>query len=129
MIVDTQGHNYAWYVGLLNSAESKTVSQIEKRTPEQDEVPLKLLPAQTEIYKGIRVSVYRSGAEDCTNGGVSSKYDELLIIGEGIDPVCEETDPEKVVELTNRLGHYFVKPITIEKPQCPKPHLFCWNLW
>ncbi|KST62238.1 DUF3560 domain-containing protein [Mastigocoleus testarum] len=114
MIVDTQGHNYAWYVGILNITESEEIPQIGKQTPGQNDAPLKLLPAQT-IYTGIRVSVYRSGAEDCTNGGVSSKYEELLIIGEGIDPVCEETDPEKVVELKNRLGHYFVKPITIEK--------------
>ncbi len=120
MIVDTQGHNYAWYVGLLSSAKSETISQIEEQTtPEKNDTTLKLLPAQKEtqkhVYKGIRVSVYRSGTEDFTNSGISSKYDELLIIGEGIDPVSEETDLQKVVELKNILGHYFVKPINIEK--------------
>ena len=121
IIVDTQGHNYAWYVGLLSSAESETISQIEEQTtPEEDDTTLKLLPAQKEtqkhVYKGIRVSVYRcSDTEDCTNGGVSSKYDELLIIGEGIDPVSEETDQEKVVQLKNRLGHYFVEPINVKR--------------
>ena len=31
------------------------------------------------IIKALPVSVYRHGRVDCTNGGVSSKYDELLI--------------------------------------------------
>lgn len=29
---------------------------------------------------GLRVSVYRSSLGDCTNGGVSSKYDNLTVV-------------------------------------------------
>ena len=55
--------------------------------------------------KGLRISVYRHGNYDCTNGGISSRYNELILVGEGIEgPVTVDLDnpPENVVKIVKR---------------------------
>lgn len=52
--------------------------------------------------KGIHVSVLRSTLGDCTNGGVSSKQDTFLLVGEGIPAVFEARPGEVVLELVKR---------------------------
>lgn len=55
--------------------------------------------------KGLTIYVYRSGIGDCTNGGISSRYNELILVGEGIEgPVTVDLDnpPENLVKIVKR---------------------------
>lgn len=55
--------------------------------------------------KGLTLRVYRSGLGDCTNGGISSRYNTLILVGDGIEgPVSVDLDnpPENVVKIVRR---------------------------
>lgn len=55
--------------------------------------------------QGLTIYVYRSPLGDCTNGGISSKYRELILVGEGIEgPVSVDLDnpPENLVKIVRR---------------------------
>ena len=56
--------------------------------------------------KGLTIYVYRNSKfGDCSNGGISSRYDELILVGEGIEgPVTVDLDnpPENVVKIVKR---------------------------
>lgn len=55
--------------------------------------------------KGLLVFVYRDNLGDCTNGGISSRYDRLILIGDGVDgPMTVDLDDpaENVVKLVKR---------------------------
>lgn len=40
-----------------------------------------------EKDKGLLVRVYRGQSTDCTNGGITSRVDRLILIGEGVPEV------------------------------------------
>lgn len=67
--------------------------------------------------KGLLVFVYRNGS-DCTANGISSKHDQLILIGDNI-PEIFEGDETNTVKLVKRqfLGSEYlhVEPIT-ERP-------------
>lgn len=55
--------------------------------------------------KGLTVWVYRSGLGDCSMNGISSRYDTLILIGEGVEGPVDvdlENPPENVVKLVKR---------------------------
>lgn len=55
--------------------------------------------------QALMVWVYRDGMGDCTNGGISSKYEKLFLIGDGVEgPFTVDMDnpPENVVVLVKR---------------------------
>lgn len=54
--------------------------------------------------KALPISVYRAAdMRDCTNGGISSKYGELLLIcPEGFLQIDEDNPPENLVKLVRR---------------------------
>lgn len=53
--------------------------------------------------KVLPINVYRNGSSDCTNGGISSKFSQLLLVcPEGYITVDEENLPENVVKLVKR---------------------------
>lgn len=57
------------------------------------------------MVKGLTIWVYRDRLGDCTNGGISSRYDELILVGEGIEgPVSVDLDnpPENLVKIVKR---------------------------
>lgn len=58
-----------------------------------------------KVY-GLPVSVYKDGSGyDCTRNGISSRYDRLILIGEGIEGFREvdlDNPPENVVHLVKR---------------------------
>ena len=58
------------------------------------------------MVKGLSISVYRNARGwDCTNGGISSRYSELILVGEGIEgPVTVDLDnpPENLVKIVKR---------------------------
>lgn len=52
--------------------------------------------------KGLHVNVLRSTLGDCTAGGVTSKYDTFLLVGEGIPELFEAREGEVVLRLVKR---------------------------
>lgn len=70
---------------------------------------------EEQIFYGIKVEVYRTSAghNSPVSEGNSTRFDTLLLVGEGIPPVDSETDPDKVLILHKRLELYFAKPVSI----------------
>lgn len=58
------------------------------------------------IVQGLRVYVYRNKSiGDCTNGGISSRYDTLILVGKGVEgPEIVDLDdpPENAAKLVRR---------------------------
>lgn len=58
--------------------------------------------------KALRINVYRSNGwdgkpSDCTNGGISAKYDQLLLVCEdGVVEIDENNPPENLVKVVTR---------------------------
>lgn len=68
--------------------------------------------------KGLRVTVFRPSYGDCSNDGLSSKYNELILVGDGVvGPLTVDLDnpPENVVMLVKRTifrrEHLHVTPL------------------
>lgn len=74
--------------------------------------------------RGLYVDVYRtSRLGDCTNGGISSKYDRLLLIGvDGPEEVDMDNLPENAVKVSGIYlageYHYHVRPVKGPDPGC-----------
>lgn len=49
------------------------------------------------MTKGMIVNIFRTDRQDCSNGGISSKFDRALLIGEGIPEIFEDADLPKIV--------------------------------
>lgn len=57
------------------------------------------------MVKGLTLHVYRNGLGDCTNNGISSRYDTLILIGDGVEgPVSVDLEYplENVVKIVKR---------------------------
>ena len=55
--------------------------------------------------QGLVIYVYRGKFGDCSNGGISSRYNELILVGEGIEgPEVVDLDnpPENAVKIVKR---------------------------
>lgn len=53
--------------------------------------------------KALPIDVYRSKSVDCTNGGISSKFNSLLLVcKEGFIDVDESNPPENLVKVNKR---------------------------
>lgn len=53
--------------------------------------------------KALRIDVFKNGSYDCTNGGISSKYNELLLVcDEGYIDIDENNLPENLVKIVTR---------------------------
>ena len=53
--------------------------------------------------KALPIYVYKTRSGDCTNGGITSKYNELLLICEdGFVDVDENNPPENLVKVVTR---------------------------
>lgn len=61
--------------------------------------------------KGLILTVLRPAHGcDCTNGGISSKAKDVLVVGPGIAEVFEESDDIPTVIINDRKGHKFLRP-------------------
>jgi hypothetical protein len=61
--------------------------------------------------KGMLMNVYRSVSYgDCTNGGVTSKADTVLLVGEGVPHVFEESDRHPKLVLKYHCGGWIAQP-------------------
>lgn len=59
--------------------------------------------------KGLVINVYKSGNIDCTNNGISSKVNKVLLCGEGIPEIFEESEdcpPVRLVKRNLQNGEY-----------------------
>lgn len=64
------------------------------------------------IVKGLNCDVLVSKwMSDSSNGGISSQYDSLYLIGNNIDKVITISDIRKVVSLQFSLGSFYCKPL------------------
>lgn len=53
--------------------------------------------------KGLIVSVLRNAEiGDCTNGGLSSKYTSILLVGEGVPEIFDESENRPTMKLVRR---------------------------
>ena len=53
--------------------------------------------------KALRIEVYKSNLGDCSNGGITSKYNDLLLVCEdGYIDVDEFNPPENLVKVVTR---------------------------
>ena len=74
--------------------------------------------------RGLYIDVYRtSRLSDCTNSGISSRYDRLLLIGvDGPEEVDPDNLPENAVKISGVwLGneyHYHLRPVKDPDPNC-----------
>ena len=58
--------------------------------------------------KGLYVSVYRNAGNsmfdgDCTNGGISSKPNGLILVGDGVPEITEPNDLVPAIRLIKRI--------------------------
>lgn len=68
--------------------------------------------------KGMILEVYRSSRlGDCTNGGISAKAGEVVVVGPGVPPIFDPRD-RPIVVIDERMGYRFLRPID----DCPKTH-------
>lgn len=70
--------------------------------------------------RALPIDVYRHGKYDCTNGGISSRFTELLLICDnGFITIDDENPPENAVKLVKRhlFGSdiYHIEPLTAPK--------------
>lgn len=53
--------------------------------------------------KALPINIYRTSGPDCTNGGISSRYNELLLVcDEGYVDIDENNPPENLVKVVTR---------------------------
>ena len=67
--------------------------------------------------KGLSVSIYKFPLGDCTNSGLSSKFDSLLLVGDGIKNGPFETSDAKdylVCEYRERSDDFIATPKSIK---------------
>lgn len=57
------------------------------------------------MKKGLLVFVYRHGC-DCTAGGITSKLEQIILVGPGIEGPFEVKEGEPYLELTQRSADY-----------------------
>ena len=64
-----------------------------------------------EIEKGMSVDVYKTNSlGDCTNGGISSKFDKMILVGEGIPRIFKPSEDTPAIYLKQYCGDYIAVP-------------------
>lgn len=65
----------------------------------------------TPNRKGMRLSVYRNvELGDCTNGGISSRYKTVTLVGPGVPEIFEVREDAPAVVIDQRIGYFFLRP-------------------
>jgi hypothetical protein len=68
---------------------------------------------EVKPLKGMTCEVYASKSiGDCTNGGISSKYNTLTLVGDGVPEIFEETEDRPAIFLRQHMGDYIAVPKT-----------------
>lgn len=69
--------------------------------------------------KGLLVNVYRD-KHDCTNEGISSRHDRMVLTGDGIPEIFEPSEREPEIRLVYRpnINYYHAEPTEGKRPHC-----------
>lgn len=73
--------------------------------------------------RALPINVYRSNMGDSTNGGISSKYDRLLLVcDEGFITIDEDDMPENLVKIVTRnlFGREYKHIEPVKRPDADK---------
>ena len=67
------------------------------------------------MTKALRVGIYKNRSSDCSNGGISSKFDDVLVVcDEGNYEVDLDDPPGNLCVLEKRIlwgeKHYYIRP-------------------
>ncbi len=76
------------------------------------------------MAKALKLEIYKHKGDDCSNGGISSKYNEILLLNDkGNYEVDLNNPPENLCVLEKRElwgePHWFVRPYA----DCPEGHV------
>lgn len=68
--------------------------------------------------KGMLVNTLRSARVDCTNGGVSARFNEFVLTGENVAEVFEPKSDAPELKLVYRanLDYYHAEPVNGKRP-------------
>lgn len=61
--------------------------------------------------RGLTCSIYRPSGGDCSNGGLSSRVDQVTLVGPGIPEIFAATDAAPAVELGRSGGAVNARPV------------------
>lgn len=64
-----------------------------------------------KVERGLIVDVYKTGMRDCSNGGISSKVDKMILIGSGVPEIFTPSEDCPAIYLSEIMG----QPIAIPK--------------
>lgn len=73
--------------------------------------------------KALRINVYRWNLGDCSNNGITSRYNDLLLLcDEGYIEVDETNPPENLVKIVTRFicgrEYKHIEPVASTAPGC-----------
>lgn len=63
------------------------------------ETPKLTLVKTPEPLRGLPAYIYRTDRVDCSAGGISSRYDRVIVVGPNVPPVFAVTDDSPAVEV------------------------------
>ena len=69
--------------------------------------------------RALPINVYRCGHGDCTNGGISSRFNSLLLLcDDGFIEIDENNPPENLVKIVKRhlLGRDYLHIVPVARP-------------
>ncbi len=83
-------------------------------------------------YKGMWISILESkDIGNCSNNGISNRYNKVLIIGEQFPTIFSEKDPDKVVYVYTRFlfgkYHHVLKPLVLKARESMFGGCFAWS--
>jgi hypothetical protein len=80
---------------------------------------------KNKVKKGLRITVYRFKT-DCTNGGISGKFENLTLIGDGVDEVFapDETAPAVTIVTREIAGDIYKHLVPCDENAKPLPGWF-----
>lgn len=61
------------------------------------------------MKKGMILDVFRHGDRDCTNDGITSRHDQVLLVGENIPEIFEAPELPRVI-VCNRGDYIYARP-------------------
>ncbi len=79
------------------------------------------------MKKGLIIEVYRSTGIDCSNNGISEMFDNLTLIGDGIEGPFEPNEERPAVTVAYIRNHPFLTACDSEGKPLPGHKMFGGN--
>lgn len=73
--------------------------------------------------KALRINVFKDGKGDCSNNGITNRFDHLLLLcDEGYIEIDETNPPENLVQIVTRFlfgkEYKHIEPVALPKSGC-----------